>query len=58
MNDATLQSFLAQMRGGDASERRAHLIDANRLIKAFIQIEDSGSRQKVIEIAERLTKQD
>ena len=47
---------ISPMRGDHGSDRRAHLIEANRLIKAFIEIEDSESRQKVIELAERLTK--
>jgi hypothetical protein len=58
MNDKTLDSLRnlrAPQRGGEESDRRAHLIDANRLLKAFIQIEDSPT--KVIELAERLTKQ-
>jgi hypothetical protein len=49
--------LFAQMRGDDGSDLRAHLLDANRLIKAFVQLDDSKSRQRVIELAESLTKQ-
>jgi hypothetical protein len=52
------RSLFAQMRGDDGSNLRAHLIDANRLIKAFVHIEDSESRQHVIDLAERLAKRD
>ncbi|EAQ34502.1 hypothetical protein NB311A_12192 [Nitrobacter sp. Nb-311A] len=59
MNDETLdalRSLLTQMRGDVSGERGDHLNDANRLIKAFMQIADSESRQKVIETAERFVK--
>jgi hypothetical protein len=51
------RSLFAQMLGDDESDLRAHLIDASRLIKAFVQLDNNKSRQRVIELAERLTKQ-
>lgn len=57
MNDDPLDGLrrlLLQVRvGGDRAD---HLVDANRLIMAFMQIEDSNDRQTVIESAERLVK--
>jgi hypothetical protein len=52
------RSLFAQMRGDDGSDLRAYLIDANRLIKAFVHIEDSKSRQQVIDLAEAFAKRD
>jgi hypothetical protein len=50
------RSLLALMHDEEGKDLRAHLIDANRLIIAFVYIEESKSRQQVIELAERLAK--
>jgi hypothetical protein len=52
------RSLLALMHDENGKGLRAHFIDANRLIKAFVHIEESKSRQQVIELAERFAKRD
>lgn len=52
------RSLFALMHDENGKDLRAHMIDANRLIKAFVHIEDSKSRQKVIELAEWFAKVD
>lgn len=59
MNDDTLdalRNLLTEMRGGPGGARPDHLADANRLIKAFMQLGDGQDRQAVIDTAERLVK--
>lgn len=59
MNDDTLDALrrlLLNMQGNADAGRTDHLTDAIRLIKAFMSLEDSESRQIVIDTAERLLK--